>query len=476
MKQQNIYSNNNQLLKDTLSKYKPGQLLYIPIEIGKFNHKASIVNFFGDIIVNVFEFANTKHGLNFFLKKLKSAKKDSNAKKLFIGCESTGHYHLNLIHHIKLAGFDAQIINPRDTKAEKSNKNAKTDPIDLQGIARTLIGNKGGRQIVPQGIYYNLQRAARSRRKFVNRKTSSKNIITSLVDRIFPGLWDKDNSIFSKRFSKSSLLLLEHYPHPQKVTQLGVAKLAQFFRKHNTKLGEATAKKVIVAAKNSITKSLDDLDTDIKVLKQHIQCYNLYESFINDLELQMTQLLIQTPGIYLLSVNGISIIYAAEFTAEVGDINRFAYANQIISYAGSCSKKYQSAEFEAQNLPISGKGNKFLRTTINQAALALNAWCKPFSIYYSKKSFEKPDRPGIARIATGNKFVKLAFALMKHQQLFKPIGHISDYGAYYQSIWDKILRKLDNPDLSLIPNDNNYLLDIKSFLENNYGLKLALKS
>ncbi|MFN3967251.1 MAG: hypothetical protein ACK4JE_06110, partial [Endomicrobiia bacterium] len=88
MKQQNIYRDNNQILKETLSMYKPEQILYVPIEIGKFNHKTKIVNFFGDVIVKPFEFPTKKHGLDFFVKKLNFAANSTSAQKIFLGCES----------------------------------------------------------------------------------------------------------------------------------------------------------------------------------------------------------------------------------------------------------------------------------------------------------------------------------------------------------------------------------------------------
>ena len=196
-------------------------------------------------------------------------------------------------------------------------------------------------------------------------------------------------------------------------------------------MGDEHAKKIISAANDSLTKPLTELSQDIFALKSHIKCYHMYNQIIEELEQEIATLLIQTPATYLLSVDGISVVFAAEFTAEVGNIHRFAYANQIISFAGTCSKKFQTAEYEAQNLHISRKGSKFLRSTLNQIALALNAWSEPFHNYYTKKSLEKPNKPGIARIATGNKFVKLAFALTKYEQLFRPKGLLLDEKSYY---------------------------------------------
>lgn len=473
-KTENIYRNGNQALREALALYKPSELLYVPIEIGKFNHKASVVNFFGDVLVKPFEFANKKHGLKFFLEKVRAAAKSTACKKIFAACESCGHYHLNLVHYVKESGLPVEAINPRDTRKESPSKDAKTDTIDLKAIAGVLIQGKGARQIIPQGVYYRLQRATRTRCKFISYQTSSRNIVTGLVDRIFPGLWDKDDSIFSQRWGKGSLLVIEHYPHPGQVMRLGEERLARFLRKNNTKLGTDTSKKIVGAAKDCLAKPVEEMDIDILSLKSHIACLKDYGEIINRLERETAILLLQTPGTYLLSIPGISVTHASQFTGEVGDIRRFAYANQIISYAGSCPRVFESAEYQAKGLPISRRGSKFLRSCLNQAALVLNKWCQPFHIYYTRKCTEKNDRPGIARIATGNKFAKLAFALMKNEVLYRSQGLLLDEKTYYAGVWKKILKKLEKFDLSTLPQPN-YLLKIKSWIEEKYGVALPLK-
>lgn len=473
-KLENIYYDGNQALKEALSQYKPSELLYVPVEIGKFNHKAMVSNFFGDVLVKMFEFANKKHGLKFFLEKVKTAVKKSSAKKIFSGCESCGHYHLNLVHYIRQSGFPMEAINPRDVRKENPHKHAKTDKIDLRAITRVLIAGKGARQIIPEGVYYRLQRATRTRCKFVRYRTSSRNIVTGLVDRIFPGLWDKDNSIFSNRWGKGSLLLLEHYPHPRQIIRLGEERLGRFLRKNNTKLGQKTVKKIVLAAKDCLSKPLEELDMDILSLQSHLKVLRLYEEIVGNLDREIALLLLQTPGAYLLSIPGISVEHAAQFTGEVGDIRRFAYAQQIISFAGSCSRVYESAEYKAEGLPISRRGSKFLRSSLNQISLSLNAWCEPFHIYYDRKHREKEDRPGIARIATGNKFAKLAFALMKNEVLYRPKDLLLDEKAYYPSLWKKMLKKVKQFNLSVIP-EPNYLLKIKHEMEQRYGVRLSLE-
>jgi len=158
-----------------------------------------------------------------------------------------------------------------------------------------------------------------------------------------------------------------------------------------------------------------------------------------------TKFLIQTPGIYLLAIPGISIVYASDFTAEVGNIQRFAYAKQISSLAGTAPRKAQSGQRDANHLPTSHKGKTLLRTTLTQIALSLNAHCPQDTRYSENKHRHYQDTPGKARTATANKFVRLAFALRKKAHLYTPntLNPLSPERQDEQQVWENLQRKLE---------------------------------
>jgi len=228
-----------------------------------------------------------------------------------------------------------------------------------------------------------------------------------LIDKTFNGLWNPDNAIFADKWGKASLLFVEHYPTPQQAIKMGDKRLAEFFKKHKTKLGIDTADKIIALAKNTPARTLDVMESDILALKANISVLEALTSAINEQKRQMVKFLVQTPGTYLLSIPGISVVYAGDFTAEVGDIHRFAYAGQVISLAGTAPRKYQSGELDKANLSTSHKGKNLLRMTVNQIALSLNTHCPEFHKYYSDKLFHYKDAPPKARTATANKFIGL---------------------------------------------------------------------
>jgi transposase len=466
-----IFKNAGTDLRELLTNYAPDEILYASIDVAKYSHSFMVVNLFGETIIPKFDIPYNNHGIDFLRKKLDIAQKQTHARKLFLGLESTGHYHENLVAALMDLGYDMQVINPLDSKNERDNVHAKTDGIDLAAIVKVIMSNKGRRSYIPDSIYYNLLRASRTHRKLTQQETGVKNIITMLVDKTFNGLWNPDNSIFSDKWGKGSLLFVKHYSTPQQATRSGAKRLTSFFRKHNTKLTADTARKIIELARITPARPPDVMESDVKALKANIQVLETLACVIAQQKKQMVKFLLQTPGVYLLSVPGIGIVYAADFTGEAGDIHRFAYAGQVISLAGTAPGKHQSGEVDKGNLSTSHRGRKLLRMTVNQIALSLDNNCPEYSAYYSKKRYQYQDAPGKARTATANKFIKLAFSMMKNETLYYPrtINPLVSEKDYYQSVWVKMRKKL-TPYLSdEIPRDN-YLTRIQHQLEELYGI------
>ncbi len=469
-----IFKNTGASLRELLTEYKPDEILYVSIDVAKYSHSSIIANLFGDVIIPRFDFPYNSHGIGFLRKKIDLAQKQTDAKKVFFGLESTGHYHENLTAALIKLGYDVAVINPSDTKDERDNIHAKTDNIDLAAIARVMATNKGKRSYIPDCIYYNLRRASRTHRQITQQETSIKNVITMLVDKTFNGLWNPENHIFSEKWSKGSVLFVQNYPTPQQAMRLGVKRLTEFFRKHNTKLTMETANKIIQLARITPARPPEMMESDIKALEANFGVLKTLSSAISDQRKQMVKYLIQTPGIYLLSIPGIGVVYASDFTAEVGDIHRFAYAGQVISLAGTAPQKYQSGQLDKGNLSTSHKGRNLLRMTVNQIALSLDNHCPEYHNYYFRKLSGYQDTPGKAKTATANRFIKLAFSMMGKETLYCPRAYNSlfspkDHQEYYQSVWDKMKETLTPYLCDDIPPDN-YLVKIQSRLEETYAI------
>jgi len=74
------------------------------------------------------------------------------------------------------------------------------------------------------------------------------------------------------------------------------------------------------------------------------------------------------------------------------------------------------------------------------------------------------------------KLARLAFALTKHEMLYRPRtlnSLTSNLKDYYISLYGKILKKLDRFSSEKILSKDNYLKKIKQKLERQYGINLS---
>ncbi len=465
--------------RQMLKNYSLEELLFCPIEVAKYEYEASFVNYYGDIILPPFPFPNNKQGVSMYLDKLHKASENMNAKKTIIGLESSGHYHENLIISLENKGYEVILINPYEVWKERDNYIRKTDSVDLRPITSALIHNRGSLTKLKRDIQYKLQRATRTRRKFIQHRSQYKTIIRSLIDRIFPGYQDKDDPIFSNFWGKGSLLILENYPAPQRIISMGVNRLTRFLKKHNTKLGRSTAEKLVARAKNALARDYHELEIDIMALKKYIRLVKELSSDIEELEKQIAKLFIQTPGLYLLSIRGISLIYASELMAEIGSFNYYQHYRQILDLAGASPKMRQSGQYEAKGLPISNRGNKYLRTTINQLGNSLKSKGKKGCTYFAsfaQRLLDRGKHPRCVNFAVGSKFVRVAMAMVLSESFFNP-PTVENYVSSNQknfmiSTYHSVARKLSNFSSDLPVNEDNYLSKIRNRIEKKYNVTL----
>ena len=111
-------------------------MYYIAIDIGKFNHCASVTDSQGEVFVEPFFFKNNSEGFQLFLT---TTKKFTHSRHL-AGLEATGHYGDNFTAFLLDNDYHVGIINPISTDAQRKLKIRKTknDKKDTFLIAKVL--------------------------------------------------------------------------------------------------------------------------------------------------------------------------------------------------------------------------------------------------------------------------------------------------------------------------------------------------
>lgn len=120
----------------------------------------------------------------------------------------------------------------------------------------------------------------------------------------------------------------------------------------------------------------------------------------------------------LTSIPGISYVSALTIMAEIGDINRFPGAKQLMGYAGVVPSTYSSGD-KVRHGRITKTGSRWLRWTMIEIAHR-QIICKKnpgFGWYYLKVRQRKGS--GSAAVATARKLLAVIFRLLKDNRPFE---------------------------------------------------------
>ena len=120
------------------------------------------------------------------------------------------------------------------------------------------------------------------------------------------------------------------------------------------------------------------------------------------------------------SIPGIAENLSSRILAEIGDIDRFDNASQLVAYAGIDPQIYQSGQISGLHLKISKKGNKKLRCLLYLAITCMIRTNRDTTIvefYKRKKADGLPARSAL--VASMNKLLRIIHSLCKNGCLFK---------------------------------------------------------
>ncbi len=404
------------------------QVLIVAIDAAKLHQKALICNFFGDIIVKPFFFSVNESGIQLLCDRIKQAEKDCDAVRIFLGVEATGHYYEDIVRILAKHGYQVQIINPYTTKEERASALnwCKTDDLDLVAIAYAMVGNKATESKLPEGHYRQLLTLTRARRSEVRKRSTLRMEIRGLMDviwREYQGFSSNDHgkptktTVFSDMWGKSSLYMMKHYPHPSMVISLGESGLREISQKHNLKIRSSTIQKLLRVANQALSRPKEELGAELLLLRMKLEDLERYDEKITCLEQEIESVLLQTDGRLLLSIPGIAVVTAAEMYAEMGDVSQYENPHQIIKKAGTNPVVIQSGGGKGYYGAISKQGNEHLRYVVYTAGKCLSLHNTELRPFYERLK-EKGKHARKIHIAMGNKFIKIAFAMLRDKKPF----------------------------------------------------------
>jgi transposase len=420
------------LFHDILGEgFSPEQLLIMAIDTAKFQPKTAIFSYFGEMLHNSFFFTPDRYGIDELCKTAEKVLRDTKKQKLIFGVENTGHYHEIIVRLLKERNQIVMLINANTTAQERKSllDYSKNDDLDLYAIASAIAG---GKVIYNQGNsdhQAKLQFLTRTRRTLVRERSLALITIRTILDHYWPQLQGVVKVINSKPtiekvFEDLSVPMfisfLRLLPTPADVLALGTDGLLEFSHKHQLRLGINRVDLIMQASRLAEPVSENLLQLYVQYVKELLDDLERLNRRIESFEEQMEALLVRTRGILLLSTGQIGVVTAAEFMSEVGlKIDKYSSSLAVIKLAGTNPVPDESAGHKGQ-MKISDQGNPWFREVVYTIGknLSEGRYTNP---YFAKFRNQLSCRfPKQKRIAVGNKFIRVAFAMLTKGEQFNP--------------------------------------------------------
>lgn len=390
-------------------------LVAIPIDVGKHSAMAKVVDFTGATLAKPFHFDLDREGVAYFESAVRRVLPPS-VSLVRVGLEAAGHYHLPLAGGALPSEWELRILNPGHVATQRKvngSRGVKTDQVDLSAIADLLLAGRG--RAAP-GFADPIQRlsgwvAHRRRRSLVRRRTIQQ--LTTHVDRCFPGL---GRAVWSVALAKSGRLILRELPDPSRVARLGSVRLRSFAAHRGVRMTRPLAERIVEVARQALP--VPGADVARRLLSSDLVLLERLETEIDEADTEIEALLPCTPFGVLRSVPGWGPARVAAYGAAVGDPERWPSPRQLYRAAGLTPRLYQSSNTRRHG-SITREGSVNLRVAL--VDLGLGLWHNDDGAKAYGAELRARGKPGaVIVIAMANRANRIAFAMVRDQQLWEP--------------------------------------------------------
>ncbi|MBN3490117.1 IS110 family transposase [Acholeplasma equirhinis] len=380
-------------------------MIYIGIDISKYKHDCFIAT---ETVDQQFSFENSQSGFNELLGHFKPLVK----QEMIIGLEATGHYGENLKSFLTFHGYTFMEINPflvKKFSEAQSLRKTKTDKKDAQMIS-TYMRSVDYKAYHHQSYHISaLKSLTRLRFKLISIRTKHYNMMTKVLDVIFP---EFKPFMREQGYSDTSLYILKQFSSPERIAKMNDVHFETLRKLSMGKFSypKFVNLKTLAASTIGITQ-----DHQLFKLKTSISYVEQLNMDIEETEKQITSLMGKYPT-RIQTIKGIGVISAAVIISEYGDISLFSNPSEMLSYAGLDSTIKQSGTMSSTGKLVK-RGSKYLRATLINISMMVMIYNPIFYDYYTKKKQEGKHHR-VVLIHLSKKLVRVIHHLETHHEDF----------------------------------------------------------
>ena len=385
----------------------------------------------GDIYQKNLRIEHTLCGFNkllTFLQKIEEELGDS--PKVF--CESTGIYHLTLLHFLVNNQVDIRVINPLITNSNKNSniRKVKNDKLDSLSIAKICKFDNVKTSSFTCEEFLHLKFLVREYYKVVDLKANLKKTFSNNIYIHYPGLQDA----FADLTGKTPLMFITKYPTPQHLLDAcenEVINMLVTSSKRGVKWATKKFKQLMDIAKSAAVIGINSLLFQSKV-NRFYESFTFYSHQLQNITKEIFEYLDGCSFANIFKYNlellktfkGIGDISAITLLVEIGNIDKFCKPQQLVAFFGVDPGINQSGNFSSDCNKMSKRGTKVGRRALYAIALAsirTNKNKVPINqvIYeYYHISLDSKKKK-VKLIAVMNKLLRYIFSVLKNQKPYE---------------------------------------------------------
>ena len=413
------------------------QGLVVGIDPHRATNMVCVMNGEGKELCKRFRINNNRSGVEQLATRLNELAQTGEYDRVQLATEATNWYWLGMFYTLPKASalpVELRAINPRlSANFKKALMNDDhTDHADSFVVAeRMRMGRDLPPPFDPAAVYLPLRILTRYRFHLMQRLTSEKAYVSNLIylkasDYTAPG-----KQPFSDVFGVTSRAVLTEFDSMEQVLAMSLEDLTEWIDQHGKRRfpnPTDNARKLHAVAQDSFALPPDfqhpiqfALDLSLQqIAALELQCKRL-DTAITE---QLTVLNIPNT---LTSIPGIGPVIAAGLIAKIGDVRRFnadddkSAQSRVAKMAGFRWRRHQSADFVAEDTPITLHCNRYLRYYFCEAAQLVRIHEPEYEAFYKKKYDEAvKHHHKRALVLTARKLVRLVVHLLATRQSYQP--------------------------------------------------------
>ena len=278
------------------------------------------------------------------------------------GVEMTGTYHIVAKQALSKV-CDVKMIHPLTTKQlrQPASPGIKTDDTDLDAQTRAMIAGYGIDEPELPELYVDWRCLTRMREDLVKKDRAVKAQCQEKLEALMPG--------YSKLFGKAiwerpgPWEIVRLYRSAEAVARAGVERIADRLRRRKMSMRRNTIRRVVAWAGDACGP-LPGADLTHRTLVDSLKLHRTLAGMIADYERELLCFLVQTPAVVLVSIQGVNVVSASVFGAELGPVCNYPEPTNICGRAGLFPSRYQSDETDRRDGPVVRGHNARLRQSI----------------------------------------------------------------------------------------------------------------